>query len=105
MGYNFETWTSEMEYRAKSFKQLVKKETIFNHKVFLISKKMNLMLYSLKNHFKIVFSTFIPIGPPRVDDRQVRRILNLDHNTSLSQLLRALKCLGKELVIDIRNAA
>jgi antitoxin HicB len=40
-----------------------------------------------------------------VDGRQVRRILDLDHNTSLSQLVRALKCLGKELVIDIRNAA
>ncbi|CAB5161643.1 hypothetical protein D3OALGA1CA_5093 [Olavius algarvensis associated proteobacterium Delta 3] len=40
-----------------------------------------------------------------VDGRQVRRILNLDHNTSVSQLVRALKCLGKELVIDIRNAA
>ncbi len=40
-----------------------------------------------------------------VDGRQVRRILDLDHNTSLSQLVRALKCLGKELVIDSRNAA
>jgi antitoxin HicB len=40
-----------------------------------------------------------------VDGRQVRRILDLDHNTSLSQLVRALKCLGKELLIDIRNAA
>ena len=40
-----------------------------------------------------------------VDGRQVRRILDLDHNTSLSQLVRALKCLGKELVIDIRNSA
>ena len=40
-----------------------------------------------------------------VDGRQIRRILDLDHNTSLSQLVRALKCLGKELVIDIRNAA
>ena len=39
-----------------------------------------------------------------VDGRQVRRILDLDHNTSLSQLVRALKCLGKELLIDIRNA-
>ena len=39
-----------------------------------------------------------------VDGRQIRRILNLDHNTSLSQLIRALKCLGKELVIDIRSA-
>ena len=41
----------------------------------------------------------------RVDGRQVRRILDLDHNTTLSQLNSALKCLGKELVIDIRNAA
>jgi antitoxin HicB len=40
-----------------------------------------------------------------VDGRQIRRILDLDHNTSLSQLVRALKCLGKELVIEIRNAA
>ena len=40
-----------------------------------------------------------------VDGRQIRRILDLDHNTSLSQLDRALKCLGKELVIDIRSAA
>ncbi len=40
-----------------------------------------------------------------VDGRQVRRILDLDHNTSLSQLVRTLKCLGKELFIDIRNAA
>ena len=40
-----------------------------------------------------------------VDGRQIRRILDLDHNTSLSQLVRALKCLGKELIIDIRNAA
>ena len=40
-----------------------------------------------------------------VDGRQIRRILDLDHNTSLSQLVRALKCLGRELVIDIRSAA
>ncbi|MFZ0132309.1 MAG: hypothetical protein WAK95_07190, partial [Desulfobacterales bacterium] len=40
-----------------------------------------------------------------VDGRQVRRILDLDHNTTLSQLASALKCLGKELVIDIRDAA
>jgi antitoxin HicB len=39
-----------------------------------------------------------------VDGRQIRLILDLDHNTSLSQLVRALKCLGKELVIDIRSA-
>ena len=40
-----------------------------------------------------------------IDGRQVRRILDLDHNTSLSHLVLALKCLGKELVIDIRDAA
>jgi antitoxin HicB len=40
-----------------------------------------------------------------VDGRQVRRILDLDHNTTLSQLTSALKCLGKELVIDISDAA
>jgi len=40
-----------------------------------------------------------------VDGRQVRRILNLDHNTSLSHLIFALKCLGKEVVIDIKEAA
>ena len=40
-----------------------------------------------------------------VADRQVRRILDLDHNTSLSQLVRALKCLGKEVVIDIHDAS
>jgi antitoxin HicB len=40
-----------------------------------------------------------------IDGRQVRRILNLDHNTTLSQLTSALKCLGKELIIDIRDAA
>ena len=40
-----------------------------------------------------------------VDGRQVRRILDLGHNTTLSQLTSALKCLGKELTIDIRDAA
>ena len=40
-----------------------------------------------------------------VDGRQVRRILDLDHNTTLSHLVFALKCLGKELVVDIRDAA
>ena len=40
-----------------------------------------------------------------VDSRQVRRILDLDHNTTLSQLDAALKCLGKILVIGIRDAA
>ncbi len=40
-----------------------------------------------------------------IDGRQVRRILDLDHNTSLYSLVGALKALGKELVIDIREAA
>jgi antitoxin HicB len=40
-----------------------------------------------------------------IDGRQVRRILDPDHNTTLSQLTSALKCLGKELIIDIRDAA
>jgi len=30
---------------------------------------------------------------------------SLDHNTTLSQLTSALKCLGKELTIDIGEAA
>ncbi len=40
-----------------------------------------------------------------VDGRQVRRILDLDCNSTLAQLNSALKCLGKVLVIDIRDAA
>jgi hypothetical protein len=40
-----------------------------------------------------------------IDGRQVRRILDLDHNTTLSQLASALKCLEKELIIDIIDAA
>ena len=40
-----------------------------------------------------------------IDGRQVRRILDLDHNTTISQRTSALKCLGKELIIDIRDAA
>jgi len=40
-----------------------------------------------------------------VDARQLRRILDLDHNTSLSRLVLALKCLAKEAVIYIRDGA
>ena len=40
-----------------------------------------------------------------VDGRQVRRILDLDHNSTMSQLVSALKCVGKEVVIGIRDAA
>ncbi len=36
---------------------------------------------------------------------QIRRILTLDRHTNFSQLIRALKCLGKEVMIDIRDAA
>ena len=32
-----------------------------------------------------------------IDGRQIRRILDLDHNTSLSQLVRALNALAKNL--------
>ncbi len=40
-----------------------------------------------------------------IDGRQVRRILNLDHNSSLSHLVSALKCIGKTIKIDITDAA
>lgn len=40
-----------------------------------------------------------------VDGRQIRRILDLDHNTILPHLEQALKALGKRLVIDILEAA
>ena len=40
-----------------------------------------------------------------VDGRQIRRILDLDHNSSLSHLVSALKCLGKTVKIDITDAA
>ncbi|MDM8550070.1 type II toxin-antitoxin system HicB family antitoxin [Desulfobacterales bacterium HSG2] len=39
------------------------------------------------------------------DDRQIRLILDMNHNTDIFHLLRALKCLGKEVVTDIRDAA
>ena len=41
----------------------------------------------------------------KVDGRQVRRLLDLDHNSTLPQLAAALEALGKRLVIDIRDAA
>jgi len=40
-----------------------------------------------------------------VDAGQIRRILTLDRHTNFSQLIRALKCLGKDVLIDIRDAA
>jgi antitoxin HicB len=40
-----------------------------------------------------------------IDARQVRRILDLDHNTRLDHLIRALQCLGKRLTVEIADAA
>lgn len=39
-----------------------------------------------------------------IDARQVRRILDLDHNTRLDYLIRALQCLGKRLSVEIQDA-
>ena len=39
------------------------------------------------------------------DSRQVRRILDLDHNSRLDLLGAALRALGKKLVLDVKNAA
>lgn len=41
----------------------------------------------------------------KVDGRQVRRLLDLDHNSTLPQLAAAVAALGKRLVLDIRDAA
>ncbi|MGH8554259.1 MAG: hypothetical protein ACREUD_01580 [Gammaproteobacteria bacterium] len=40
-----------------------------------------------------------------IDGRQVRRILDLDHNTRIDHLLRALDVLGKRVSVAISNAA
>jgi antitoxin HicB len=39
------------------------------------------------------------------DPRQVRRLLDLDHNSRLDQLETALGVLGKRLVIEVQDAA
>ncbi len=39
----------------------------------------------------------------KVDARQVRRLLDLDHNSTLPQMAAALEALGKRLVLDIRD--
>ena len=39
------------------------------------------------------------------DGRQVRRLLDLDHNSRLDQVEAALRALGKRLVVDVENAA
>ena len=41
----------------------------------------------------------------KCDARQVRRLLDLDHNSRLDLLSEALKALGKRLVIEVANAA
>jgi antitoxin HicB len=37
--------------------------------------------------------------------RQVRRLLDLDHNSRLDQLEKALKSLGRQLILEVRQAA
>jgi antitoxin HicB len=39
------------------------------------------------------------------DPRQVRRLLDLRHNSRLDQLEKALKALGRRLVVEVRKAA
>jgi antitoxin HicB len=39
------------------------------------------------------------------DPRQVRRLLDLYHNSRLDQLEKALKALGRQLVLEVRKAA
>jgi antitoxin HicB len=39
------------------------------------------------------------------DPRQVRRLLDLDHRSRLDQLEKALKALGLQLVLEVRQAA
>jgi len=39
------------------------------------------------------------------DPRQVRRLLDLDHASTLAQLERALAAVGKRLVLEVRDAA
>jgi antitoxin HicB len=39
------------------------------------------------------------------DPRQVRRLLDLRHNSRLDQLEKALKALGRRLVLEVRKAA
>ena len=41
----------------------------------------------------------------RCDPKQVRRLLDLDHNSRFDHLEAALSALGKKLVVDVRDAA
>ncbi len=40
-----------------------------------------------------------------IDGRQVRRILDLDHNSRLVHLVAALRVLGKEVLVEVKDAA
>jgi antitoxin HicB len=40
-----------------------------------------------------------------IDPRQVRRILDLDHNSRMDQVELALRALGRRLVVTVREAA
>lgn len=40
-----------------------------------------------------------------VDEKQVRRLIDLDYQSKISQVDLALRVLGKALVVDVRNAA
>lgn len=41
----------------------------------------------------------------KCDARQVRRLLDLDHNSRFDQVEAGLKAVGKELVVDVRDLA
>jgi len=41
----------------------------------------------------------------RCDPKQVRRLLDLDHNSRFDHREAALRALGKKLVVDVRDAA
>jgi antitoxin HicB len=39
-----------------------------------------------------------------IDPRQIRRILNINHNTGIPYLIRTLEVIGKSLIIDIKDS-
>jgi antitoxin HicB len=38
------------------------------------------------------------------DTKQIRRILNINHNTGIPYLMRALEAIGKSLIVEIKEA-
>jgi hypothetical protein len=38
-----------------------------------------------------------------VDEKQVRRLIDLDHKSKVEQVVSALRMLGKRLVVDVRD--